>query len=553
LALVREHNGQLALHCPYEDKDRAKRIAGYRWDAAAKAWLYPATAQHLDAILKAFPGITVYPSCYDAIARRSSLLNARHAEDGGALPPVRGTPYRHQLQAYRFALSTLALGGGVALLMEQGTGKTLCAIGVAGRLFLDGQIQRLLVVCPKSVMPVWQDELRKWADFPYCVRVLDHADVRDRIRDLIAPWPSKALNVCVLNYESTWRMEQILKQWATGQFVIADESQRIKTPGARQSRAMHQIGFAAKYRAILTGTPITQGPLDVWSQYRFCDSRIFEPRYTDFKTKYAVVENNIVRRYRNLEELTEKVHSIAFRVRKSECLDLPPEVDQTIYVKLQKGTMEVYEDIRDKALAELDSMSRITAANILVQLLRLQQVAGGFVNDDDGTTHQVGTEKLEACMDLLDDLLSAQDRKVVVFCNFVPELLALSRECKSSGIRAALLYGDTPQDERARIQREFASDGGPHVLICQIRTGGVGLNLQRADTAVFYSTGWSLESWLQARGRIHRPGQTADKVQYFSIVAKNTVDEDIHEALAKKEDLATTITDKWRSVLRGAA
>src|SRR5690606_288469 len=224
--------------------------------------------------------------------------------------------------------------------------------------------------------------------------------------------------------------------------------------------------------------------------------------------------------FKNLDELVEKAHKIAFRITRAECLDLPPEIPQNVPVTLGPRARTVYREIEEQALAMLDD-GAVSTPNILTQLLRLQQVTGGHVNTDTGATVQVGTEKLEACMDLLEDLLSHEARKVVIFCRFVPEIKAILSACQKAGIAAEGLYGETK--ERGELVRRFQEDPEPRVMVIQIQTGGLGITLHRADTAIFYSTGWSLADYEQAKARIQRAGQRAEKVQYFHLLARGTV------------------------------
>src|SRR5690606_9821935 len=194
----------------------------------------------------------------------------------------------------------------------------------------------------------------------------------------------------------------------------------------------------------------------------------------------------------------------------------------------------IYRELEAQAVARLSAESSISASNVLTELLRLQQVAGGWVTTDEGQTVQVGTEKLDALMDLLEDLLSNAQRKVIVFCRFVPEIRAILAACVKAGIAAEGLYGATR--DRGELVRRFQEEADPRVMVIQIQTGGLGITLHRADTAIFYSTGWSLADYEQAKARIQRAGQTAEKVQYFHLLARGTVDERIMQALAEKRD-----------------
>jgi len=407
------------------------------------------------------------------------------------------------------------------------------------------------VVAPKSVLPVWEREFRTFAAFPYQVKVLE-GSVAEREQQLVGPWTEGALRVAVVNYEATWRMEEALARFVKGGLIIADESHRIKTPRAQQSKAMGRLGQVAAYRLMLTGTPVTQNPLDLWSQYRFLDPSIFGRSFYAFRNRYAIMggyNNYQVVGYRNLDELVEKAHRIAFRITRAECLDLPPEIVQHVPVSLGRKGSTVYWEIEEAAIARLSSDATVSATNILTELLRLQQVAGGWVTTDDGRTVQVGTEKLDALMDLLEDLLSHQARKVIVFCRFVPEIWAILAACEKAGIAAEGLYGETK--DRGELVRRFQEEAEPRVMVIQIQTGGLGITLHRADTAIFYSTGWSLADYEQAKARIQRVGQTAEKVQYFHLLARGTVDERIMRVLAEKRDISKMVVDEWREIISG--
>src|SRR5690606_18756365 len=235
--------------------------------------------------------------------------------------------------------------------------------------------------------------------------------------------------------------------------------------------------------------------------------------------------------------------------RRSSDLDLPPEVYTDIPVQLGPRARAIYRELEEQAVARLSAEAAVSAPNVLTGLLRLQQVTGGRVNTDDGQTVQVGTEKLDAIMDLLEDLLPHERRKVRVFCRFVPEIRAILAACDKAGLAAEGLYGETK--DRGELVRRFQEAAEPRLMVIQIQTGGLGITLHRADTALSYSTGWSLADYEPAKARIQRAGQTAEKVQYFHLLARGTVDERIMQALAEKRDLSRMVVDEWREIIAG--
>ena len=544
-------NGTIALRCPFADRDRAKSVAGWHWHKASKTWRYPATADTLRSLRTAFPGALVDPAVLEVIRgaevrqREIDRIKVGSASDNSW--PVRLPLYEHQCRAASLALAAPAFG----FWMEQGTGKTAAAIAAAGRRFLDEEILHCLVVCPKSVMPVWASEFARFADFPYTLSVLD-GPVSDRESTLQFSG-GHGLRVAVVNYEATWRMEDALRRFVQGQMIVADECHRIKTPSAKQAKAMHRLGRAATYRLALTGTPITQSPLDLYSEYKFLDPTIFGPSYYTFRNRYAVMGGyggHEVINYQNLDELTDKAYRIAYRVTRAECLDLPPELSQTIPVTLSPRTRSLYDELRRNAVATLEGQATVTTVNVLAEILRLQQITGGHIGTDEGETLSVGSEKHDACLDLLRDLLSDERRKVVVFCRFRAEIgcLAAALNEVRDGLTGVL---DGQTRERGELVRRFQEDQLPRVLVVQVQTGGLGITLHRADTAVFFSTGWSLADYEQAKARIQRAGQAAERVQYIHLAASGTIDETIYRALAEKRDLAVAVTEGWRTVLEG--
>ena len=237
--------------------------------------------------------------------------------------PVRASPYAHQLQAFEFAirLFTEDASPGTALLMEMGTGKTLTTIGIAGALSLMGRIKRVLVVAPLSILGVWLEEFARFANFPYTLQVLQGSGAKkaDTLRAMTGP----GLLIAVVNYESAWRMEDEIKAWKPD-LVVADEGHKLKTHSTNASKAMHRIGAAARYRLLLTGTPVTNKALDIFSQYKFLNDQIFGRSFYSFRNRFFDMtgygqHTPVMKRSMELE-FTQRLHSIAFRATKKDCV-----------------------------------------------------------------------------------------------------------------------------------------------------------------------------------------------------------------------------------------
>ena len=467
-----------------------------------------------------------------------SLIDARNTL------PIRAAPYEHQRRAAAFALDRLSRGGGAALLMEMGTGKTLTSIGIVGQLWKERRIARLLIVAPLSILGVWRDEFDKFAGYDYCLSVLEGTAARKA--DTIRHMAGKSLQVLVINYESAWRMEKELAEWRPD-MIVCDEGHKIKTHNIAASKAMHRLAAKAKYRLLLTGTVITNKPIDVFSQYKFCDPAIYGNSFYQFRNRYFDMVGfggytPVMKR--SMEgEFTERLHSIAFRATKAECLDLPEFTDIVQRIDLEPQDMRIYRQLVRDSYAELAEGS-VTVTNVLSQLLRLSQLTGGYVgNDDAGGVTQVSTAKLDALADLVDGAV-ADGRKIVVIARFVPEIHAIGKMLEKKKIRYAQISGEI-KDRDEQIAA-FQNDPDVPVFIGQIATAGLGITLTAASLMVFYSLDYSMSNYEQTRARIHRVGQK-HPCTYIHLVAKGTVDEKVLKALQDKANLAKALVDDYRA------
>jgi len=432
----------------------------------------------------------------------------------------------------------------VAILAEMGTGKTLISIGIAGYLYLHNDISKLLIVAPLSITKVWEEEFLKFADFDYQLRVLEGTTYKkqETLRNLFG----NKLQVAVVNYESCWRMEKEITEWKPD-MIICDESSKIKNPQAKQSKALHRLGKNSKHNIILTGTPVTNNPLDFFSQYKFLDDSVFGSSYYSFRARYAVMGgygNYQVIGYKNLQELTGKAHNIAFRITKKEALDLPEQVDVIRTIDLESTARAIYNRVEQESYAELEHGEIITT-NVLTKLLRLSQITGGFVKDEfNEFVEQVSEVKLDALKEIVEECIDA-DKKLVVFARFIPEIDEITKMLKRLGVRYSMIRGDVK--DRASEVDKFQNDQDVKVFVGQLQTTGMGLTLTAADTAVFYSLSYNFADYEQAKARIHRIGQK-NNCTYIHLIAKNTIDEKVMEALKSKKNIADLVVDNWRSL-----
>ena len=447
----------------------------------------------------------------------------------------------------------MTTGKGFGLLFEMGCGKTLTAIAVAGAGYQMGKVAKVLIVAPTSVCAVWPKEFQEYADFRYTIRTLLGDKVK-RIKELDDLDPFPALKVAVINYESTWRegiFERLMAYDAD--LIIADESQRIKTHDADQSKALHKLGDRARYKMILSGTPVQNDAIDIFSQYRFLDPTVFGLNFYPFRSRYAVMggfNRKKIVGYRDLDQLIKKEHSIAYRVTKEEAIDLPEQTFENRYITLNRKERGLYDQLRRSSVAELEGGGTITTTTVLTRLLRLQQFTGGFLVEDDADRPQlVSRGKLNALADILQDYVVDGRKKLVIFARFIPEVMEIIKLSESilgkTHKKTVAIYGEIKKESRGDIVRQFQEDPDTMVFVGQIDTAGTGITLTAADTCVYYSVNFNYATYSQSLSRIHRIGQR-NRCTYIHLVTEKTVDDMILSALAKKEDLAKTVVDTWR-------
>lgn len=243
-----------------------------------------------------------------------------------------------------------------------------------------------------------------------------------------------------------------------------------------------------------------------------------------------------------MDDFLKKLHSVAFRVTKEECLDLPDIIEEVRTVDLEPKAMKMYQELEKESFTELE-YSEVSAVSVLTKLLRLSQLTGGHLTDDDGDSNAVSTAKLSALEDIVDSAVS-DDKKLVVMARFVPELNDIQEMLDKKGNGYACVRGGV-KDRSEEIKR-FQEDPDCRIFIAQIAAAGLGITLTAASTMVFYSLDYSMSNFEQAKARIHRVSQKNDCL-YIYLVAKGTVDRKVLRALHNKVDLAKMLVDDYRT------
>jgi len=431
---------------------------------------------------------------------------------------------------------------GAMLNLGMGCGKTKIAVD----LIINFKFKRVLILCPKSVITVWPKEFEKHAGHSrWAVLPLNKGTIAQRLEQAEAFLHLQEVKdnqaIIVMNYEAVWRspFDSWVLNFANFDLVICDESHRIKAAGSAISKYMARLADKVPYRLCLTGTPMPQGPMDLYGQYRFLDKGIFGTSFTKFRARYAQVvplgdtgAYKIVG-YQNEDELHEKFYSLAYRADR-DVLDLPEAIHNTREVELEPKTLRVYKNLEHDFYAWIDEGKEVTVSNALAKILRLQQVTSGHIPTDDGDLVTVGYEKAEALADLFEDIPA--EEPIVVFCRFRHDLDIIKQTAEKAGRSAGELSG------RLNQLAEWQT-GKFNVLATQIQAGGVGVDLTRACYCIYYSVGHSLGDYEQSLARTHRPGQQRT-VFYYHIIASGTIDEKVYKSLQMKKDIVRAILDR---------
>ena len=459
-------------------------------------------------------------------------------------------PYAHQLRALEMSWDKKCF----AYFMEMGTGKSKVLIDNTAILYDNGKINGVLIVAPKGVYKNW-----------YSSEIPTH--LPDHIEKNMVLWQANItkqqqkyldtlfktgtdLHILIMNVESLSTKKGVdfaarfLNSHRT--MMAIDEFTTIKNPTAKRTKNIVALGKYAQYKRILTGSPVTKSPLDLYTQCEFLDPWLLDHQsFYSFRTRYAVMRKmnfggrsvEIPVGYKNLGELSDKLKPFSDRVLKDDCLDLPKKTFMKRTVQLTPDQFKVYEQMKKEALAIMNG-KMTTTANALTQLMRLQQITCGHFKADDGTTQEINSNRLDELINVLGEL----EGKVVIWAHWQSDVRQIIKAVvKDFGNNSFVdYYGLTPQDERQQNIKRFQEDDACRFFIGTPQTGGYGITLTAASNMVYYSNGYDLEKRQQSEARIDRIGQEKP-MTYIDIICEDTVDDRIVKALRKKVNIARQV------------
>jgi hypothetical protein len=483
--------------------------------------------------------------------------------------PFKKKPYDHQLKAFALARGKPAFG----YFMEQGTGKTKVLLDDAADIYLNGgengRIDTLIIIAPNGVHAQWVNEQipeHLTNSVPYAggytvaaptyeehSRWVKALHYREGLRIL-------AIHIDMMSHKAGEELlGEILR--SSKSMLVVDESSRIKDSSSKRTKTICRLGKLAKYRRILTGTPISQGTEDIYSQFFFLDPHILGfSSFYGFRNHFCRLKQVEVGQgpkkrkfskivgYINEDELKRKIDSYTFRVLKDECLDLPERNFIRQEVLLTPEQQELYEDMKKNFFLDLES-GLLTARLAITRLIRFQQLIGGFVwkhakKNEEGIVvepeiyQEFPNNRVSRTLDIIQEARG----KVIVWVKFHGDHRLLTKALDAAKIRWVDYVGITPQEQRAKNIDAFRNDPSVKVFLSSPKTGGVGLNLTAASEVIWYSRDFSLEAELQANDRCHRIGQHS-VVNYHYLISPKTIDERIDTVLRNKKSVAENLID----------
>ena len=459
-------------------------------------------------------------------------------------------PYAHQLIALEKSWNRETY----AYFMEMGTGKTKVLIDNVAMLYDKGKVNGALIIAPKGVVGTWynQEIPTHLPTHIENVSVLWQANItKGQSKKLGTLFKTgEELHFLIMNVEalSTSKGTDFARKFLSSHntLMAIDESTTIKNPKAKRTKNIIKLSEMAKYRRIMTGSPVTKNPLDLYSQCQFLSPWLLDfQSYYAFRTRYAIMKNanisgrqiQLVAGFQRLAELSDKLKPFSYRVLKEDCLDLPDKIYMKRQIKLSPDQNKLYQQMKKEALAILNG-KKVTTVNALTQLMRLHQITCGHFTADDGTIQRIPNNRISELMDVLDEI----EGKAIIWAHYQWDIKDIIKEIiKVHGPGSIVdYYGLTPQDERQGNIKKFQEDDKCRFIVGTPQTGGYGITLTAANTVIYYSNGYDLEKRLQSEDRAHRIGQKKS-VTYVDILADETVDEKIVKSLRKKINIASEV------------
>jgi len=462
-------------------------------------------------------------------------------------------PYEHQREAMERSIGVNAYG----FFMEMGTGKSKVLIDSIAYLGNTQQIDFALIIAPKGVYRNWiNKEIPE--HFPNDIRhsvCAWQANQTKSYKDEAKAFffsQEPGVKIFIMNVEAFSSAKgKAAGEWMAEKFgrfglIAIDESTTIKNHKAKRTKSLLKIAAKFKYRRLLTGSPVTKSPMDLFAQFQFLNPMIlgFDSYYA-FQGRYAIMQKRNmgahsfqqILGYRNLEELTGKIDPFTFRVLKKDCLDLPDKTYTVRNVGLTMEQIRMYKDLQKEAMTLLENGELVSAPQVITQMLRIQQLLSGHLKTDEGEMIEIPTQRLSAMMECIEEVSG----KIIIWSRFRYDIVHIQRELAKVYGKDSVVsyYGDTSDQDR-QIAIDRFQNGNARFFVANPATAGYGLTLTEANTVIYYANDFNLETRIQSEDRCHRIGQK-NPVTYIDLIAEGTIDEKIVKALRDKIDIGARV------------
>ena len=498
-------NDRIYISISYKDKWKIDNIVGRWWHPDLKMWSFP-----VERKLEVFKRLGI----------ENKEINKQDREEQIELDinSFKRKPYQHQVMLIKRGLARKRF----AFFCEMGTGKTQVIINLF-QAYSNREKMRALIVCPKTIMENWGDEIKINSNYNY---VLLSGSKNKRIKIFL----DTDYDFYIINYEGLLLMKDV--NFDKINFVVLDESVKIKNHQAKRTKIILKKFGVMKYKYILSGTPITKNPLDLYPQLKFVNSFCVPRSYYSFRNKYAIMGgygNYEIVGYRHLDELKKIVRDNSVQLKKEDCIDLPEKIYEKRMLDMTKELAEQYKEMSKNLILEIEGTENITATIILTKILRLQQILSGVYLKEKNN-------KLEELMEIINE---NSDKSIIIWTRFIATIKMLQEKL---GDNISILYGEIKNREE---QIKKFQEGKTKIFLGQIQTGGLGINLTAASIVIYYENTFSLQDRKQSEDRAHRIGQK-NKVTYIDLLYNKTIDTDILEAIKEKQSIADRLVQSFK-------
>lgn len=526
--------GELCLFCEYEDREAVKTLKDYKWDSFMKCWRFPFSIRKVQQIERLFQqSVEVASIVYklvdeeaNKIRELAELKKKKDIEVTDYQFP-KTSPFPHQKVDFRWILEMFEWKGGCLVGNEMGTGKSATALWVGDYLMKRGEIQRMMIFCPKSVKYNWENEVEKHTTLQ---AVVVEGTKEKRLKKL-----NRFAQIYILNYEAGVIFEEQVKELVKNQLLVVDEFQHAKNERTQFCKLLKRL--EPKYKLLMSGTPYHNKPEDIYFPSNYVGK--FWRSWWAFQDRYLVLGGYggyEVVGYRNKEELKELIDRIMVRRLITDCVNLPPKLYEDRYLEMNGRQKEAYEKMRKEMILAWQDVSddelQYRSREVNAQLIRLSQIADGYLSDgfrQEWIEENVKEKELD---EFLEEMIEVQGKKVVVWSSFVYPVAELWQKYNKK-YGAVAVWGKTGAQDRQRYIDRFNTDPNCRLYIGQIETGGIGVNLIGGTVQVFWRLSWNPSNNEQAEARLWRIGQE-HPVNVIRFLVKDSIDERMIRLVKKK-------------------